>query len=166
MTGQNGHHLLRLQCYIATYKHLSFRILLGWGSGHTLALLNVHPSTKLALMVSYPSNLHLENRVIFGLASFIVQILYDNGARRMVLFGLGQIGCSPNELAQNSRDGSTCVQKINSANQIFNNRLKSLVTTLNSNTPDARFIYVDSFGIFQDIISRPSAFGKIISIQF
>ncbi|KAG6692132.1 hypothetical protein I3842_10G097600 [Carya illinoinensis] len=88
-----------------------------------------------------------------------LKILYDNGARKMALFGLGQIGCSPNELAQNSQDGSTCVQKINSANQIFNNRLKSLVTTLNGNTPDARFIYVDSFGIFQDIISRPSAFG-------
>ncbi|KAF5472387.1 hypothetical protein F2P56_009109 [Juglans regia] len=88
-----------------------------------------------------------------------LKILYDYGARRMALFGLGQIGCSPNELAQNSQDGSTCVQKINSANQIFNNRLKSLVTNLNSNTPDARFIYVDSFGIFQDIISRPSSFG-------
>ncbi|KAL4349322.1 hypothetical protein AHAS_Ahas10G0030400 [Arachis hypogaea] len=31
-------------------------------------------------------------------------ILYNYGARKMVLFGVGQIGCSPNELAQNNRD--------------------------------------------------------------
>ena len=35
----------------------------------------------------------------------------------MVLFGIGQIGCSPNELAQNSPDGKTCVEKINYANE-------------------------------------------------
>lgn len=78
----------------------------------------------------------------------------------MALFGLGQIGCSPNELAQNSPDGSTCVQKINSANQIFNSKLKSLVNELNNNVSDGRFIFIDSYGIFQDIISRPSSFGN------
>jgi phospholipase/lecithinase/hemolysin len=80
----------------------------------------------------------------------------------MVLFGLGQIGCSPNELAQNSPDGSTCVQRINSAIQIFNNKLKSLVNELNSNLADARFILVDSYGIFQEIINSPSSYGKYI----
>lgn len=78
----------------------------------------------------------------------------------MALFGLGQIGCSPNELAQNSPDGSTCVQNINSANQIFNSKLKSLVNELNNNVSDGRFIFIDSYGIFQDIISRPSSFGN------
>uniref|UniRef100_A0A7N2LPB1 GDSL esterase/lipase n=1 Tax=Quercus lobata TaxID=97700 RepID=A0A7N2LPB1_QUELO len=35
----------------------------------------------------------------------MLQSLYDYGARKMVLFGIGQIGCSPSELAQNSPDG-------------------------------------------------------------
>ena len=78
----------------------------------------------------------------------------------MVLFRLGQIGCSPNELAHHSPDGTTCVQKINSAIQIFNNRLKSLVDELNTNLADARFIYIDSYGIFQDVISSPTSYGK------
>ena len=91
---------------------------------------------------------------------FIFQALYNYGARKIALFGLGQIGCSPNELAQNSPDGTTCVQKINSANQIFNNRLKSLVDELNTDLADARFIYIDSYGIFQDIISSPTSYGK------
>ena len=35
----------------------------------------------------------------------------------MVLLGIGQIGCSPNELAKNSPYGKTCVKKIYSANE-------------------------------------------------
>lgn len=78
----------------------------------------------------------------------------------MVLFGIGQIGCSPNELAQNSQDGKTCVDRINSANQIFNNKLKSVVDQFNNQLPDARVIYINSFGIFQDIINNPSHYGN------
>ena len=91
--------------------------------------------------------------------------MYDNGARKFVLFGVGQIGCSPNALA-NSPDGRTCNQGYNSANQMFNNRLKGLVNQLNRDQPDARFIYVDSYGIFQDIINSPSSFGITISLFF
>ncbi|KAL5772095.1 hypothetical protein ACOSQ2_012019 [Xanthoceras sorbifolium] len=82
--------------------------------------------------------------------------LYDYGARKFVLIGVGQIGCSPNQLAQNSPDGRTCVQRINSANQIFNNKLKALVDQFNNNRSDAKFIYINVYGIFQDLISNPS----------
>ncbi|MCD7460146.1 hypothetical protein HAX54_042955 [Datura stramonium] len=88
-----------------------------------------------------------------------LKILYNNGARKFALIGVGQIGCSPNALAQNSPDGRTCVQRINVANQLFNNKLKALVDNLNGNTPDAKFIYIDAYGIFQDLIENPSAFG-------
>lgn len=88
-----------------------------------------------------------------------LRTLYNNGARKMVLFGIGQIGCSPNELATRSADGVTCVEEINSANQIFNNKLKGLVDQFNNQLPDSKVIYVNSYGIFQDIISNPSAYG-------
>lgn len=83
----------------------------------------------------------------------------------MALFGIGQIGCSPNELAQNSPDGTTCVERINSANQLFNNGLKSLVNQLNNELTDARFIYVNTYGIFQDIINNPSSFGNYFCLK-
>lgn len=92
------------------------------------------------------------------------QTLYNYGARKVVLIGVGQIGCSPNELAQGSADGTTCVEKINVACQIYNNKLKSLVDQFNNNFTDARFIYVDAYGIFQDLISRPTSFGTPSSI--
>ncbi|KAL6333098.1 hypothetical protein AAG906_028281 [Vitis piasezkii] len=92
-----------------------------------------------------------------------IRTLYNYGARKVVLIGVGQIGCSPNELAQNSPDGTTCVERINDANRLFNDRLKSLVGELNNNFPDGRFIYINAYGIFQDLISSPSSYGFTVT---
>ncbi|KAK1424879.1 hypothetical protein QVD17_20223 [Tagetes erecta] len=88
--------------------------------------------------------------------------VYNYGARKFVLNGIGQIGCSPNALA-NSRDGSTCDERINSANRLFNSQLISLVDTLNRDLPDAKFIYINNYGIFQDFISNPRSFGFTVT---
>ncbi|XP_057764173.1 GDSL esterase/lipase At5g45670-like [Salvia miltiorrhiza] len=88
-----------------------------------------------------------------------LRTLYNYGARKFVLNGVGQIGCSPNALAQNSPDGRTCVARINNANQIFNSRLRGLVDEFNGNTRDSRFIYINAYGVFQDLINNPAAFG-------
>ncbi|KAK6932752.1 GDSL lipase/esterase [Dillenia turbinata] len=88
-----------------------------------------------------------------------LRTLYNYGARKVALIGVGQIGCSPNALAQNSPDGRTCVQRFNYANRLFNDRLKGLVDRLNNNFADARFIYINAYGIFQDLINNPAAFG-------
>ncbi|KFK44793.1 hypothetical protein AALP_AA1G304100 [Arabis alpina] len=85
--------------------------------------------------------------------------LYRYGARKFALVGIGAIGCSPNALAQGSPDGRTCVERINSANRIFNNKLKSMVNRLNNNRADAKFTYINAYGVFQDIISNPSQYG-------
>ncbi|KAG7532571.1 GDSL lipase/esterase [Arabidopsis thaliana x Arabidopsis arenosa] len=88
-----------------------------------------------------------------------LRILYTNGARKFALIGVGAIGCSPNELAQNSRDGRTCDERINSANRIFNSKLISMVDAFNQNTPDAKFTYINAYGIFQDIVTNPARYG-------
>ncbi|XP_057948465.1 GDSL esterase/lipase At5g45670-like [Malania oleifera] len=85
--------------------------------------------------------------------------LYNYGARKVALIGVGQIGCSPYELARNSPDGRTCAQRINNANKLFNDRLKSLVDTLNRDLTGSSFTYIDAYGIFQDILSNPSSYG-------
>ncbi|KAA8519590.1 hypothetical protein F0562_013965 [Nyssa sinensis] len=88
--------------------------------------------------------------------------LYNLGARKVAVIGVGQIGCSPNELAQNSPDGKTCVRRINDANQLFNDRLKSLVDDFNNNLPGAKFIYINAYGIFQEFIDNPSSYGLLL----
>ncbi|CAL5410057.1 unnamed protein product [Camellia sinensis] len=92
-----------------------------------------------------------------------IRTLYNYGARKVVCIAVGQIGCSPNALAQNSPDGSSCVQNINSAIQLFNDQLKSLVDDFNNNLPGAKFIYINAYGIFQDLINQPSSFGFTVT---
>ena len=73
--------------------------------------------------------------------------------------GVGQIGCSPNELAQQSSNGETCVNRINSAIQIFNSKLIALVDEFNT-LDGAHFTYINAYGIFEDILRNPSAHGN------
>ncbi|CAM8890736.1 unnamed protein product [Rhodiola kirilowii] len=88
-----------------------------------------------------------------------LRTIYNYGARKFVLIGVGQVGCSPSVLAQRSPDGKTCVAEVNNANKIFNTKLKSLVDQYNSNFTDAKFIYIDAYGIFNDLLTKPASYG-------
>ncbi|OIT20003.1 gdsl esteraselipase [Nicotiana attenuata] len=71
--------------------------------------------------------------------------LYEDGARKITLFGLPQIGCIPDELKNHST--LLCVDSTNAAVQLFNKNLKALVDDLNTNLPDAQFIYINMYSI-------------------
>ena len=73
--------------------------------------------------------------------------MYSYGARKVALFGIGPIGCTPGNVATYDTNGSLCVDFINKAVQEFNIRLKTLVDNLNHNLQDAKFIYVNVYGI-------------------
>ena len=77
--------------------------------------------------------------------------MYSDGARKIALFGLPQIGCIPDQLNQHST--IFCVDSTNKAVQLFNKNLKALVDDLNTNFPDAKFIYINMYSI-------SSAIGK------
>uniref|UniRef100_A0A5B7ANB0 GDSL esterase/lipase n=1 Tax=Davidia involucrata TaxID=16924 RepID=A0A5B7ANB0_DAVIN len=84
-----------------------------------------------------------------------VMNLYNYGARKVAFIGLGQIGCVPNQIALYGTNDSTCVENINSAVQLFNSKLVSLVGGLNRNLTDAKFIYVN---IYDMSSSDPSSY--------
>ncbi|GMN43438.1 hypothetical protein TIFTF001_012639 [Ficus carica] len=74
--------------------------------------------------------------------------LYNLGARKVALFGVGVIGCIPYAISTYGTNGSACVDRFNNAAQIFNGKLLALVDELNTRySADAKFIYVNSFGI-------------------
>ncbi|KAK4491617.1 hypothetical protein RD792_002372 [Penstemon davidsonii] len=85
-----------------------------------------------------------------------LRTLYNNGARKIVIIGLGFIGCIPQELANFPTNGSSCVNSINNNVQLFNNRLKPLIDNLNTNLPGAQFIYINTTSISS---GDPSAIG-------
>ncbi|RCV27346.1 hypothetical protein SEVIR_5G320400v4 [Setaria viridis] len=91
-----------------------------------------------------------------------LRTLYNYGARKVALMGVGQVGCSPNELAQRSPDGATCVSEINAAIDIFNRRLVALVDQFNA-LPGAHFTYINAYGIFEDILRSPGSHGLTVT---
>ncbi|WOL14650.1 hypothetical protein Cni_G23431 [Canna indica] len=88
--------------------------------------------------------------------------LYNYGARKVVLIGVGLVGCAPNELAQHSPNGVTCIEEINSAIRIFNRKLINLVDQFNT-MEGAHFIYIDGYGIFEDILRNAGANGLSVT---
>lgn len=72
--------------------------------------------------------------------------MYEYGAKKVVLGGLGQIGCTPSAIYAYGTNGS-CAEELNYAAQLFNQQLISLVDQLNSNLTDAKFIYINNYEI-------------------
>ncbi|GJV24386.1 GDSL esterase/lipase-like protein [Tanacetum coccineum] len=68
--------------------------------------------------------------------------LYNLGARKVAVYGIGLIGCAPAEIARFGANG-TCVDSINNKVKLFNDRLKPLVDNINSNLTDARFTFIN-----------------------
>ena len=93
-----------------------------------------------------------------------LQVLYSYGARKVVLIGVGQVGCSPNELARYSADGATCVGRIDGAIQIFNRRLAGLVDEFNA-LPGAHFTFINGYNIFADILANAASYGTVTIIN-
>ncbi|XP_076948615.1 GDSL esterase/lipase At1g29670-like [Bidens hawaiensis] len=74
--------------------------------------------------------------------------LYKLRARKVVVFGLTLIGCTPAEIAMFGTDGKPCVESINNVTDMFNKRLRPLVDDLNNGLSDSRFTFVNFSGIF------------------
>ncbi|XVF69960.1 hypothetical protein PTKIN_Ptkin11bG0122800 [Pterospermum kingtungense] len=81
-----------------------------------------------------------------------IKALYDNGARKFALYGLSLIGCTPNAITVCGTNGSLCVDKLNSAATLFNDKLKPLVEELNNNLTDAKFTYLNPSGTSADLL--------------
>ncbi|KAK4380255.1 hypothetical protein RND71_002117 [Anisodus tanguticus] len=87
-------------------------------------------------------------KVVEGLTKHVQthkMLNFRNGARKITLFGLAQIGCIPEELKKHST--LLCVDSTNKVVQLFNKNLKALVDDLNTNLPDAQFIYINIFNV-------------------
>ncbi|KAI3743731.1 hypothetical protein L1987_56796 [Smallanthus sonchifolius] len=69
--------------------------------------------------------------------------LYTLGGRKIVLFGLAPIGCTPAEIYIFGTNGKRCVESINDAVKKFNDKLKPLVDELNHDIHDAKFTFIN-----------------------
>ncbi|XVF14680.1 hypothetical protein REPUB_Repub09cG0082300 [Reevesia pubescens] len=88
-----------------------------------------------------------------------IMALYRLGLRKFLLAGVGPLGCIPNQLAKGLAPPGTCVSIVNDMVKMFNRRLKSLVDQLNANQTKAIFVYGNTYGAFNDILSSPATYG-------
>ncbi|CAA2955888.1 GDSL esterase lipase At1g71691-like [Olea europaea subsp. europaea] len=83
--------------------------------------------------------------------------LYNLGARKFVIAGLGLMGCIPSILAQSS-DGM-CSQEVNQLILPFNTNTKAMINQLSANLPGSKFSYIDIQNMFQDLLANARSYG-------
>ncbi|KAI3460702.1 hypothetical protein Pfo_017365 [Paulownia fortunei] len=83
--------------------------------------------------------------------------LYNLGARKFVIAGLGLMGCIPSILAQSSN--GICSEEVNQLVLPFNTNTKAMINNLSSNLPGARFSYIDIRNMFRDLLSNAGSYG-------
>ncbi|XP_015579186.1 GDSL esterase/lipase At1g71691 [Ricinus communis] len=83
--------------------------------------------------------------------------LYNLGARKFILAGLGVMGCIPSILAQSP--AGLCSEEVNQLVMPFNENVKTMMNNFNNNLPGAKFIFLDVARMFRDILTNAPAYG-------
>ncbi|KAH7291586.1 hypothetical protein KP509_29G023100 [Ceratopteris richardii] len=103
-----------------------------------------------------PSFMQFRDHLISSLDDDI-QILYGEGARRVILMGLGPLGCIPSQIAK-SKNG-TCNEDLNDWAQGLNMAFTSLVKGLSLRLEDLLMTFVNPYPILKDFIDNPLPYG-------
>ncbi|KAF8380509.1 hypothetical protein HHK36_027996 [Tetracentron sinense] len=141
----------------AVYEYLSrIVIIVSIGSNDYL---NNYLRPDIYSTSSQYTPLAFSNLLVQQIAQQLVT-LYNMGARRFVVYSLGPIGCTPNQLV-----GQSCAERVNQMVVLFNSALRSLIIDLNLHLPGARLSYVDVYGILTDILINPSTYGFSVTGQ-
>ncbi|XP_061339682.1 GDSL esterase/lipase At1g71691 [Gastrolobium bilobum] len=83
--------------------------------------------------------------------------LYNLGARKFVITGLGLMGCIPSICAQ-SLTGN-CSEEVNLLVQPFNANVRTMLNNFNTNLPGSRFIFIDTARMFRNILLNARSYG-------
>ncbi|KAG6470421.1 GDSL esterase/lipase At1g71691-like [Zingiber officinale] len=83
--------------------------------------------------------------------------MYNLGARKFVINGVGSIGCIPSILAESP--SGQCSPDVDKLVMLFDSKVKAMVDTLNVNLHHAKFIYVDIYHMILDILANPKQYG-------
>lgn len=96
---------------------------------------------------------------------FLLQKLYQLGARTFWIHNTGPIGCLPVIIkdyppAPDNMDQIGCVKSYNELAQEFNKQLKDKVSQLKTQLQETLFVYVDIYSVKYSLISEANKHGK------
>ncbi|CAN0870823.1 GDSL esterase/lipase At1g74460 [Linum grandiflorum] len=86
-----------------------------------------------------------------------LKLLHGLGARQLMVFGLGPMGCIPLQRVLSSSGG--CQERTNKLALSFNKAADKLVTGLSSQLPNATFRFGDAYDVVNNLISNPRKYG-------
>ncbi|KMZ61096.1 GDSL esterase/lipase [Zostera marina] len=86
-----------------------------------------------------------------------IKIIYRQGGRKFVVFGVGRLGCIPALRAFNAN--YSCLEDMNNLSKLFNEALKMELHHLRSICRRMNVLYIDSYGINEVITSSPLKYG-------
>lgn len=89
---------------------------------------------------------------------FFFKILHGFGARDLMVFGLGPMGCIPLQRVLSTSGG--CQQKTNKLALSFNKATSNLVSQLSTKLPNASYRFGDAYDVVNDVITNPQKYGK------
>ncbi|KAJ6707557.1 GDSL-LIKE LIPASE/ACYLHYDROLASE-RELATED [Salix viminalis] len=86
--------------------------------------------------------------------------LYNLGARKVVMYEIGPIGCIPSMTRKNKHDGK-CVEESNQLVAYFNENLLGMLQNLTSTLPNSIFVRGHAHWLGYDAIMNPSKYGLL-----
>lgn len=87
-----------------------------------------------------------------------LQIVYNLGARKFVLFGIQANGCNPMNKAT-LLPTEKCREDMNNAAITFNSLLRSSIDELKKSLPGSDFVFVNTYGIVRNVFDNPESYG-------
>ncbi|GMH21408.1 hypothetical protein Nepgr_023250 [Nepenthes gracilis] len=94
---------------------------------------------------------------LIGTLRHQLQLLHKLGARKLMLLGLGPMGCIP--LQRVLSTSGSCQEKTNLLAVRFNQAASKLIKELSKSLPNAGFKFADAYDIVRHVISNPSKYG-------
>lgn len=92
-----------------------------------------------------------------------LQLLYSLGARQLMVFGLGPMGCIPLQRVLSS--SGECQDRTNNLALSFNKATSNLLDGLSSRLPNATYKFGDAYDVVADVISNPSKYGNLVKLE-
>ncbi|CAA7395039.1 unnamed protein product [Spirodela intermedia] len=86
-----------------------------------------------------------------------LRLLYSLGARKLMFFGLGPMGCIP--LQRFFLSSGECRESTNQLALDFNKKARRLIEGLSASLTGAAFSYGDAYDIVLDIVAKPLKYG-------
>ncbi|XP_026436341.1 GDSL esterase/lipase At1g74460-like [Papaver somniferum] len=86
-----------------------------------------------------------------------LKLLHSLGARKLVVFGLGPMGCIPLQRVLSTSGG--CQVRTNNLALSFNKASGKLVSDLSKSLPNATYQFGDAYDVVADVIANPNKYG-------